>query len=306
MKFGLNVPNFGADATPDALNAWAALAEDEGYDFVMISDHVAVTDEVHELYPAPFCDPLIALAYLAGVTRRVELGTTVLVVPYRHPLLTARMAASVDQLSGGRLIMGVGVGWSEQEFDALGIDFARRGAITDEFLAVMRAAWSEDVVSFRGAFTSFARVHTGPRPRRPSGIPIWVGGNSTSAMRRAVRFGDAWHPINPEAGWLRSVGITRLQAVAAEMGREPPAVAPRLNLRITDEPLPEHGRLAGNGSLSQVRGDLDELASLGVGHVVFDTYQYDHPRDDEARQRRWQLCRLAARELLGISANKRT
>jgi hypothetical protein len=92
MKFGLNVPNYGSGGTPDALNAWAVLAEDEGYDLVMISDHIAVTDQVHELYPAPFCDPFIALAYLAGVTQRLELGTTVLVVPYRHPLLAARMA----------------------------------------------------------------------------------------------------------------------------------------------------------------------------------------------------------------------
>jgi hypothetical protein len=92
MKFGLNVPNYGSGGTPDALNAWAVLAEDEGYDLVMISDHIAVTDQVHELYPAPFCDPFIALAYLAGVTQRLELGTTVLVAPYRHPLLAARMA----------------------------------------------------------------------------------------------------------------------------------------------------------------------------------------------------------------------
>jgi probable F420-dependent oxidoreductase len=272
----------------------------------MISDHIAVTDEVDELYPAPFCDPLIGLAYLAGVTQRVELGTTVLVVPYRHPLLAARMAACIDQLSGGRLIIGVGVGWSEQEFDALGLDFARRGAITDEFLTVMKSAWSEDVISFRGAFTSFKRVHTRPRPRRPSGIPIWVGGNSTSAMRRAIRFGDAWHPIHPEAGWLRYEGISRLRTVAEEMRLEPPAVAPRLSLHITDQPLPESGRLAGSGSVGQVRGDLDELGLLGVGYVVLDTYQSDHGRDDEARFRRLQLCRFAARELLGISVNKGT
>ena len=123
MKFGVNLINFGPGVSPDSLLRWTQFAEAVGYHLVMISDHVAVTADVDEVYPAPFYDPLIALSWLAGATCRVRLGTTVLIVPYRSPLLVARMTANLDRFSGGRLILGVGAGWAAQEFDALGVRF---------------------------------------------------------------------------------------------------------------------------------------------------------------------------------------
>src|SRR5438034_2482392 len=147
MRVGVNLINFGPGACPEALARSAELAEGLGYHLVMISDHVAITPDVAARYPAPFYDPFIALGWLAGLTRRVELGTTVVILPYRHPLQTARMAANLDRLSGGRLILGVGVGWARQEFDALGVPFSRRGAMTDDYLAAIKAAWASDVAS---------------------------------------------------------------------------------------------------------------------------------------------------------------
>ena len=184
MRLGVNVPNFGPGTSPDILRRWALTAEGLGFDLLMISDHVAVTPDVAGQYPAPFYEPFTTLAWLAGQTRDIRLGTTVLIVPYRHPLLMARMAANLNDLSGGRLVLGVGVGWAEQEFAALGVPFRQRGRLTDEYLLAMRAAWQDS-----GDYRS------GP-------IPIWVGGNSDAALRRAARLGDAWHPLRFTPDWI--------------------------------------------------------------------------------------------------------
>jgi alkanesulfonate monooxygenase SsuD/methylene tetrahydromethanopterin reductase-like flavin-dependent oxidoreductase (luciferase family) len=138
MKVGVNLLNWGPGVSPDALARWAALAEALGYHLVMISDHVAPTPDVAAKYPAPIYDPFTTLGWLAGTTRTIELGTTVIILPYRHPVQTARVAATVDRLSGGRFIFGVGVGWSQLEFEALGVPFARRGAVSNDYLAAIK------------------------------------------------------------------------------------------------------------------------------------------------------------------------
>ncbi|WP_279579969.1 LLM class flavin-dependent oxidoreductase [Fodinicola feengrottensis] len=163
------MPNFGPGTDPGVLRDWARTVEGLGFDLLMLSDHLAVTPDVAEQYPAPFYEPFTALSWLAGVTQRVRLGTSVLIVPYRHPLQMARMVANLNQLSGGRLVLGVGVGWAKQEFAALGVSYERRGALTDAHLAAMKAAW-DNKDDYRGGQ-----------------IPIWVGGGSDAAMRRAVR-----------------------------------------------------------------------------------------------------------------------
>ena len=139
MRVGVNLINFGPSATPETLLRWARVVEDLGYHLLMTSDHVAITPDVQARYPAPFYEPFTMLGWLAAVTRRVELGTTVVILPYRHPLETARAIANADQLSGGRVIFGVGAGWARQEIDVLGVPFQRRGAMTDEYLAAIKA-----------------------------------------------------------------------------------------------------------------------------------------------------------------------
>jgi probable F420-dependent oxidoreductase len=271
MELGVNVPNFGPGTAPASLERWARTAEQMGFDLLMVSDHVAVTGDVAERYPAPFYEPFTTLAWLAGITERIKLGTTVLILPYRHPLLTARMAGSLDHLAGGRLVLGVGVGWAEQEFAALGVPFGRRGAITDDYLAALRACWAGDLAGHHGEFASFTDVHTAPRPSR--GV-IWVGGNSDAALRRAVRFGDAWHPLGFPMARLPAA-IDRLAGLAAAAGRPVPELAPRVRLRPTATPVTGQDREAGHGTLAQVLDDLTELRERGARTVVLDPYNGD-------------------------------
>jgi alkanesulfonate monooxygenase SsuD/methylene tetrahydromethanopterin reductase-like flavin-dependent oxidoreductase (luciferase family) len=275
VELGVNVPNFGPGTNPGRLRDWARTVEGLGYDLMMVSDHVAITPDVAEQYPAPFYEPFTTLSWLAGITDRVRLGTTVLIAPYRHPLLVARMAANLDQLSGGRLVLGVGVGWARQEFEALGADFDRRGRQTDLMLQQVRSAGEND------------KDYGGGR------IPLWVGGRSTAGLRRAVRHGDAWHPLRERLDWLRTA-MDRLREIAAEEDRPVPEFAPRILLRLTSSPLPDDKRVAGEGSLDQVLADLDVLRELGARSVVLDPFSGD-PAETERPEAAWQaLATIAA------------
>ena len=286
MKFGINLLNFGPGTGPESLVRWAQFIEGLGFHVLMTSDHVTVTPDVQAMYPAPFYDPFTILSWLAGKTRTMELGTTVTILPYRHPLQTARIVANIDQISGGRFIFGVGVGWARKEFEALGVPFNRRGAIANEYLEVIRKCWTGDVVSHTGEFVSFEDVHTAPRPARRPHPPIWVGGSSDAALVRAVRYGNAWHPLRTRVSWLRDEALPRLRSIAQEEGVAVPDLCPRLSLRLTEEPLPDDERTAGEGTLDQIRGDLEGLRSLDAKYVLFDTYAGDpeaikHPESDQ-------------------------
>jgi probable F420-dependent oxidoreductase len=275
LKVGVNLITFGPGASEESLARWAGFAESMGYHFMMLGDHVTITADVQGRYPAPFYDPFTTLAWLAGLTRRVELGFTVIVVPYRHPLETARMAATLDRLSGGRLIFGVGVGWARQEFEVLGLPFEKRGAMTDDYLGALKAAWTQDVASYQGPFVSFKEIYTAPRPLQRPHPPIWVGGSSDAALRRTVRHGDAWHPIRSRIAFLRDEGMPKLRAIADREDRAVPALCPRIRLRLTDQPMPEETRLAGEGTMDQVRRDFEALQKLGVPYLCLDTFADD-------------------------------
>ncbi|MEV4577684.1 LLM class flavin-dependent oxidoreductase [Nonomuraea jabiensis] len=274
MRIGVNVPNFGPGTNPDVLRSWAQTVEGLGYDLLMVSDHVAITPDVAKQYPAPFYEPFTTLAWLAGATTRIGIGTTVLIVPYRHPLLVARMAANLNDLSGGRLVLGVGIGWARQEFEALGAAYERRGKVTDEYLAAIRAAWADEA------------------DYRSGGVPIWVGGGSEAGLRRAVRYGEGWHPLRNTLPWLRE-HWSRLKEIAAEEGRPVPALAPRILLRITGAPPAE--RRAGEGTIEQVMADLEELRALGAETVVLDPFHAD-PDETRHPEAAWEmLAAVAAR-----------
>src|SRR5258707_11399104 len=185
---GVNVPNFGPGTEPGVLRRWAQTVEGLGFDLLMISDHIAVTPDVAGQYPASFYEPFTTLAWLAGITGMIRLGTTVLIVPYRHPLLSARMAANLNDLSGGRLVLGVGAGWAVQEFDALGVPFGHRGKLTDDYLRAVRAAWADEQ-DYRGGR-----------------IPIWVGGKQRcwpapgGASGRGVASAAVHHAVAAQGG----------------------------------------------------------------------------------------------------------
>jgi probable F420-dependent oxidoreductase len=287
--------NFGPSATPRNFERWARFAEDNGFDALMISDHVAVTPDVQARYPAPFYDPFIVLGWIAGMTTRIEIGTTVTILPYRHPLQVARIAANLDAISGGRFIFGVGVGWAKQEFQALGIPFERRGAIANESLAAIKLCWTEEIATYEGRFFSFKEVYTAPRPIRRPHPPIWVGGSSDGALQRAVRYGDAWHPIRIRVDWLRNTGLPRLREIAATEGIKMPALCPRIMLDLRENALPESERVAGEGALEQVRGDLRALSELGADYVVLDTYS-GKPEDTKSLDHHWAMLTRVKRE----------
>jgi alkanesulfonate monooxygenase SsuD/methylene tetrahydromethanopterin reductase-like flavin-dependent oxidoreductase (luciferase family) len=278
VRLGVNVPNFGPGTNPDVLRRWALTVEGLGFDLLMVSDHIAVTPDVAEQYPAPFYEPFTTLSWLAGLTRGIRLGTTVLIVPYRHPLLVARMAANLNDLSGGRLVLGVGVGWAREEFGALGVPFRDRGRLTDAHLLAIRAAWQDD--------TDYRSGH----------IPLWIGGNSDAALRRAVRLGDAWHPLRFTPGWMAEAA-GRLTACAADQGRPAPALMPRIALRLTEAPVTAsvsgEDRLAGHGTIDQIMADLGQLRSLGADTVVLDPFNGDH-RETTQPERAWRTLATVA------------
>jgi probable F420-dependent oxidoreductase len=303
MKVGVNLVNFGPGVSVDAMLRWTRLVEALGYHLVMTSDHVAVTPDVSGRYPAPFYEPFTLLGWLAATTRTMEIGTTVVVLPYRHPLEVARMAANVDRLSGGRLIFGVGAGWARQEFAALGVDFERRGAITSEYLAAIKTLWTQDVATFKGRFVSFENVDTRPRPARSPHPPIWVGGATDAALRRAVRYGDAWHPIRSKIGWLRDTGLPRIREIAEKESRSVPALCPRIRLRLTDTPMDEAQRVAGEGTLDQVRADLAALESLGADYVLLDTYT-DDPEATLNHEAAWRMLTVLAERAFDLPRHR--
>jgi len=193
MDVGIHLPQFGPASGPNAISAAAVRAEELGFAGVWVSDHIV--QPADQGYPSPYLyDPLLTLAWAAAATISIGLGTSVLVAPQYHALWLANALASLDNLSGGRLTVAVGVGWSEAEFEALDQSFGDRGRRTAEILAVLRACWTEDPATFHGEFFSFDDIRVLPKPAHP--IPIWIGGQAPAALRRATDLGDGYHGIS--------------------------------------------------------------------------------------------------------------
>lgn len=300
VKFGINLPNFGPGMDPDILLGWARTAEDAGYDLLLVSDHLALTPDAAARSPEPFYEAFTSLAWLAGQTRRIELGTGVVIMPHRHPVQLARMAATLDQLSGGRFVLGVGVGWARLGYQALNVPFHRRGRLTDEYLAALRELWTQGRASFKGETVAFDNIHTAPRPRRRPHPPVWVGGNSLAALRRCARYGDAWHPLWPQAHWLQQA-MAVLRRLAEEEERPVPELCPRIQISITAEPLAEIRRPTGHGTLAQIRSDVAALVEHGARYIVLDT----DPGDQRLRrtaQQDWHTLHTLAEHVIAPAA----
>jgi probable F420-dependent oxidoreductase len=210
----------GTGARPEIIGAVAVAAEAQGFATLWAGEHVVMVDEQSSRYPysadgriavpadADWLDPTLALTYAAAVTSRIGLATGVLLLPEHNPVVTAKRAATLDVLSGGRFTLGVGIGWSAEEFAALGIPFAGRGRRTDEYVAAMRTLWREDVARFSGEFVDFNAVRVNPKPVRDRKLPIVVGGNSDSALARVAAYGDGWYGFNvPSAAVADRLGV---------------------------------------------------------------------------------------------------
>ncbi len=300
MKVGVNLINFGPGVSPASLKSWATLSEALGYHIIMTSDHIAITPDVQSRYPAPFYEPLSLLGWLAGVTTKIEIGTTVIIVPYRNPLELAKATANVDQLSDGRFILGVGIGWAQEEFHVLNAAYKSRGAVTNEYLAAVKLLWTQDMASYNGKFISFDDVHTAPRPIQTPHPPIWVGGPSDAAMRRTVRYGNAWHPIRIQMDWFKNTGIPRLKEISDEEAKSVPELCPRIRLRLTDSPVTGSDRVVGEGDIDQVHRDLAELENLGCSYVILDTYA-DDLEAVKNNEISWRMLSTVAEKVLDLS-----
>ena len=301
MQYGIILPNVGPMAQIDTLASLARRAESLGYGGVFLSDHVAIPTALRSAYPYRsdgrfpltaddlILEPITALSYLAAVTQRVHLGFSVLVLPYRHPVLNAKMLATLDVISNGRLIVGAGVGWMAEEFAALDADFDARGGVTDEHIAILRAFWSEASPSVAGPHYDVSGVSISPRPVREPHPPIWTGGISPPALRRAATLGDGWHGVRQSPGDVARVAA-RIAELRANAGRSMDgyAISLRAGLDVTDMPFTGEGRTPLRGAPDQIAADLSAYADAGLTYLVVE------PRAANAEQFVAQLERFGS------------
>lgn len=294
IGFGVVIPTWGAYGDADRILRLVERAEALGYESAWVGDHLLLPDYATPYSPANWYEALSVCLVGMGRTERIRFGTDVLVAPYRDPRLLAKMAATADRLSGGRLTLGMGVGFLRGEFEAMGADLAARGAVTDETLEVMRRLWeTEGEVGYEGRHFSFPPAHCEPKPlQRP--LPLWVGGNGRRGIERAARLGDGWHPLFPDAPAYRA-GRERIEALRGDRGIEAfdfsyscpetrivddPDAIPRSTGYAGTEGMPddyvyapappadETGRPRFIGTEDQLAGDIERLVEAGAEHFV--------------------------------------
>jgi probable F420-dependent oxidoreductase len=271
MNYGVILPIW--QLTVADAEALSTRAEALGLDGVFVPDHILAKPATTQHYGGHWPDPFSLLAYLAGRTQRIKVGASVIVLPYRNALVAAKAAATVDQVSKGRFIFGVGVGWDEAEFVDLKLPFHERGRLSDDYLRAIKAAWAADVPSYTGPYVSFGGATFAPRPAQRPGPPIWVGGSpgtvSAPAVRRCAELGDAWHPLGLSLDDIEK-GYATLRDLAAQHGRRDAlGLAPRNALDLTDAPKGA-GRTAFQGSVDEVAGDVRRVKGMGAAWMTFD------------------------------------
>jgi probable F420-dependent oxidoreductase len=289
MHIGLQPPTSGPLATPAFIAELAQMADRLRFHSLYVTDHVVIPAQVSSRYPYnasgilaagpddPYYEPVSLLGYLAGCTTSIRLGTSVLVLPYRQPVVVAKQLACIDALSGGRIMLGIGTGWMDEEFRILGAPpFAERGAITDEYIEVFRRIWRETRPSFQGHYVRFPALGANPKPSQPAGIPILVGGHARPAIRRAARLGDGWMPLKlPPDDLEPKLGYLREQALAA--GRDPASLAVSLRLGLRMASSSTERRAGEEEPLTTLTGRprdllpiIESYHRLGVTEIAFD------------------------------------
>ncbi|MEZ0049098.1 putative F420-dependent oxidoreductase [Mycobacterium sp. MAA66] len=277
MRLGLHALGIGSGADRAVIDAVASAADECGFSTLWAGEHVVMVDRSASRYPysgdgliavpaqADWLDPMIALSFAAAASSRIGVATGVLLLPEHNPVAVAKRAASLDRLSGGRLTLGVGVGWSREEFAALGVPFECRGARTAEYIAAMRTVWRDDVASFNGTFVGFDAIRVNPKPVRDRRIPIVVGGNSDAALRRVAAWADGWYAFNLDGVAQVRERLGRLDRLCADASRR------RRELRIAV------------ALVNPQPGDLGALAELAVDELVL----VQAPPDDAAVAADW-------------------
>lgn len=260
MKYGVAIRNMGPQSTRETIRACARAAEQLGFDAAFVSDHLCIPPDDAEGSGGRYLDVLATVAYLAGITERIRIGISVLVLPYRPAVLTAKQVATIQELSGGRMILGAGVGWMRPEFEALGVDSRKRGALTTETLRVLDHLFANEAAAYGGELVRFPAFVFKPRPPRP---PIWIGGNGPNAIARVLEFGDGWHPLLPAEKLGPEVAALRKQAKAR--GRAEPEIVVRRGLKLDD--------------IDAARARLDAERKAGATYFIFDLGRYADEAD---------------------------
>jgi len=264
MDFGVTVPNFGKYADKNEIIKVTTTAEELGFDSIWVSDHIVIPQS-HRVFGYVFYDPLVTLSYLASVTQTIKLGISVVILPYRNPVVLAKMISTLDQLSEGRIILGVGTGWLKEEFDALGYSYDQRGKITDEYIEILKALWTEDLPKYDGEFHSFSGIRFLPKPHQKPYPPIWVGGGSVKAIERAVISGDGWHPVGLTPGQIKDSQFL-VKKLFKTHKKDDFVISLRRNLQITEKDIDEDDTL--RGSLEKVVSGLRDYKKTGVDHLI--------------------------------------
>ncbi len=273
MHIGVTIPNNWGIAEPLSVLAMGPLAEALGYDSIWVMDHLLNSGYIRErLDDKPYYHPLATLSYLAATTRRVRLGTSVMVLPYHNPVELAKYAATLDQISGGRLILGVGAGAMREEFDALGVPFGQRGALTNESMEIMKELWTNPDPHYKSPRWNLAGFKFAPKPAQQPTIPLWVGGSSPGALRRAATIGNGWHPTGLSPEEFRT-GREEVRKLAAEAGRNPDALIMSMRVEVevggkaSSQRAAARARLPGDNADQMIAG-IRAYQRVGVDHIV--------------------------------------
>jgi probable F420-dependent oxidoreductase len=288
MRYGFYLPTRGPTATREGILTLAREGERLGLHSAMIADHVVFPVESESAYPYTIdkkhpgggdaLETFSILGVVAGATERLRLVTSVLVLPYRNPVLTAKMVATLDVLSGGRVTLGVGVGWLKEEFEALDSpDFAQRGAVTDEWLKIFKQLWTTSPASFTGAFYKYADIRAEPFPLQKPHPPIWVGGHSPAALRRTAKHGDGWHPVgaiaaSPLPPQEMTAHLQTLKRLTEAEGRDFASLAISYKAPLYDAAIPDRDgtRRSFSGTAHDIAGDIRSFSAIGVHELIFD------------------------------------
>ncbi len=273
------------------LVCFAQQAEALGFYCLTVADHVIVPKNISVPYPYTVdgkypgtgyhLETLMTMGFLAGTTKRIRFITSVMILPYRNPIVTAKMLASLDVLSGGRVIVGAGVGWMKEEFETIRTEpFEERGKVTDEYIAAFRELWTSDNPSFSGKYCSFSNILFLPKPVQKPTIPIWIGGHSKQAIRRAARLGDGWHPIGgvptiPLEPEDIARDMSMLREYAAKAGRDPKNIRVALKGSLFDreKQITPGKRRRFIGNAEEVASDIRDYRAVGVDTMIFDVRQ---------------------------------
>ena len=289
MKFGFNVPVHGPEANPVGIATIVGSAEKSGYDYIAVTDHIAVPRRIETRYPytedgtwprraGEYLEPLSLMGFIAGITKRLQILTSILVVPYRPAVLAAKMIATLDVMSQGRIILGIGAGWMREEFELLGApNFAERGQVTNEYLQAFRTLWTEEYPTFNGTHVNFEELICEPKPIQKGGPRIWAGGEGKAAKRRSVSVADGWYPVgnNPKFPLdtieRYSLGMNEVRQLARQEGRDPETLdyGYWAAWRWTGEAQRtfEGDRKLFTGSPAELISDIKQFEDLGGTHL---------------------------------------